>query len=257
MMQILPLLFFFLFASVQILGNFSAQDPAVKVEFTQQQADSANASSIVFQLNNFPQRDKIIFSIFRPLTEKQQILSSFILDDQEITNIGQTQEECIPLSKIDFFRGERVIFCFQTNDKVLVELSMIPCPMKARNETGDIEISAELTHHDDTIYRVRLTGINDGENFILYSRSADEVIRTRGKFSNINPMIFLPHVIGKKGGTCTVTFKIIGQEISIDLPWGNSVASSFANITLKNANPKVSFSRNQNYFNKIKSKCNN
>ncbi|MBS0650985.1 MAG: hypothetical protein JSR93_07485 [Verrucomicrobia bacterium] len=254
MVQILSLLFFFLFVSEQILANFTTQEPSVAVKFLQEETDSAQASSLCFQLNNFPQREKIIFSMYRPLTEKQQILSTFILNDKHITNIGQLLEKSIPLSNIDFFNGERVIFCFQTTDKILVELSMIPCPMIAENTTGDIEISAELTHHNDSIYRIRLTGINDGENFILYSRSADEVIRTRGKFSNTNPMIFLPHVLGKNGGTSKVTFKIRGQEISIDLPWGNTVVSKLANIKLINTNTKSLLLLNQRHALQINNK---
>jgi hypothetical protein len=216
------LLFFFL-QSVQIFANSTPKHPDVAVEFLNQRGDTSSVPLVLFHLKDFPTKEEITFSVFRPLFGEIQDIVSFTVDEQENIHFpDKTQKGFIQLSGIGFLQGERAFFSFRTKQRELIELSLIPHQIAVENADG-IALGAELLVLKPAIYNLLINGLKEGEKYIFQSESEDELIRHKRAFSSNHFFTVSPDVLEKAGGVGKVSIQVGNQTLSLDLPWGEAM----------------------------------
>lgn len=226
----------FIMFSGEILAEVPSTQPKVAVEFLHQRKGSTSIPLVLFHLNDFPEKEMITLTVYRPLVDQSLTITNFTVDKQNRVHIGGSEKDCIELAAIGFLKGEPAIFSFESKNKTLVNVSVYPHLIAAENEDGDISIGAELIMLKPAVYRLHMGGIEDGETFALHSESCDEVINTKKAFSSNNWITISPDVIGKKGGIGVVTITVRDQKISIELPWGEALLDHA--LGLKHQSPK-------------------
>jgi hypothetical protein len=176
-------------------------------------------------IKNFPINKKIVCSLKRTIIKNQPYhkQNEFYINEggEVIVEMSSGGLPFICLSARGFMPGERVSYCFTTeDDQFKKEISLIPNPIIAKNPSGTASIEAELISPFPSFYRFSFNGFEENEPIELQSISGKEKIKKSFKIKETG-IGLSPDTTSQQAGVGKVTFtRKIGEKFQMSLPWG-------------------------------------
>lgn len=180
------------------------------------------------EFKGFPIEKEIIFTMKRLVGGDSEKVCYREINRFRMCSHGRlvfNEEIWIPyftLSSRGFLPGEKIYCRFQTEDNEFdYEVAFIPNKMITYNKSKTISVEAELVSYVLTMYSIKIKGLKEGEEYLVRSKSEDEIIESRCKFSEPTSHNLMPGVSGISGGVCQ--FQVITKSkdfIKLSLPWG-------------------------------------
>lgn len=125
------------------------------------------------------------------------------------------------VSSLGYTPGVPVTYTFEHSEKGLKEeITFVPNRIFVKSSVDNAQIEAKLISESPAMYDLELEGFGD-EALTLRSVSYDEVLESKFPIKEKTISMYLPGVIGKKGGISRLSFtRPSGEVLKLELPWG-------------------------------------
>ncbi len=153
------------------------------------------------------------------VTEKRLLLKK--TNALPVLKVTKGVDSTVAVSSLGFTPGVPVTYTFEHSEKALKEeITFVPNRLFVKSSIDNALIEATLTLESPVTYDLDLEGFGK-EELTLKSISYDEVLESKFPINEKSMTMYMPGVIGKKGGISRLSFtRPSGEVLKLELPWG-------------------------------------